>query len=186
MTFESIECCYTTVFSFLELDELCHINKYIWNHCIHESLTYNIQLHRIDNMLYTEILSNIFTQKDMLQCSILFYIEHYLKNKNNHNFKKFLFDIFDTYMENKPKTSYFYLATRQHRLFFAYKVNNNIIIVFVQIGISAIFYTIFTRNIDTIAIPQTEYLVDNKIKMKDNAYIRSLFFPNIYSNEQYS
>ena len=33
---------------------------------------------------------------------------------------------------------------------------------------------------------QTEYLVDNKIKMKDNTYIRSLFFPNIYSNEQYS
>jgi hypothetical protein len=187
MEFERIQCCSSSIFSYLNLHELFKMNQCIWNKSIQESIRYLIVKSKTEHIMYKVIISKVCALNEIKQCAILFFIDHYLNQKKYSNFKIFLFGMFDTKLKGTKCPNYFYLATRQYRLFFIYRIDESTILILIQINDQSVFYNILKRDLhehtytDTQnAIPLTGYLIKNKNKLRDNTFITSLFSPSIY------
>ncbi len=186
MEFELIQCCCSSVLSYLNLYELCQMNVCIWNKSIQESLNYLLLEYKTNHVMYRSILCHKFSQKEIQKCEILFFIEHYLNQTKYRDFKSFLFGMFEDLFSSMPEPKYFYLSTRRYRLFFIYQISKDIILILVQICNHSIFYNISIRNQnDEIqsSLPLTGYLIQNNKPIRDKTFILSLFSSSIYNNE---
>ena len=198
MYFEKIECCSTIIFSFFNLHELCKLKTTLWNKTIQTSVAFLLFQYKTNHILYKNILSKQYTAQQINDTHILFFTDHYLCQSIYHDFKSFLFGVFQNMITSVPASApapapapdHFYLATRQFRLFFVQLIDPQTLIIFIQMDNHSIFYTIMTKGNSQAPPPApqpqpapdtTGYLIKNNEQVQDDAFILSLF----YRNESY-
>lgn len=189
MNYENIECCSTTIFRFIDLQELCKLKIKIGNKTIHKSIHYLIQEKMKSTLLYKTILTSYFPLKPLETTPIIFFstLQSYLqRGERQFDFKMFLFHVFDRILDSHTYNQ-FYLATRNYRLYMVKKINYNEIILFIQPNYNSVYYTKMYRpsriesstllNIDTELL--CGYIYKDNTYEKEPEFIWSLFKPLI-------
>jgi len=186
MDFQDIECCSTTIFSFLDLQELCRLKLGLWNKTMQQSIHFVICQKKSSSVLYQKILEPHFDKDDLEITPIVFFttLQKYMHTHHDtqFDFKNFLFHIFNT-----TQHSQFYLATRGHRLYMVKYLRPTELIMFVQPNHHSVYYTRMFSPSPRQPQPEGEDIMDNHIGyiyqhgeyQKDEAFIRSLMNPTI-------